>query len=103
VASVVPRGDLVPAGILGLLGTQGPISRVDIARSLGLSPATVTQVTKDLLARGLVEELASVPSTGGRPARLLGLVAQTGVAMGAKVTADHVALVTVELDGSVRT
>ncbi|HEX6354125.1 ROK family transcriptional regulator [Actinophytocola sp.] len=101
--NAVPRGDLVPAGILGLLGTQGPTSRVDIARSLRLSPATVTQVIKDLLTRGLVEELASVPSTGGRPARLLGLVARTGVAIGAKVTADHVALVTVELDGSVRT
>jgi predicted NBD/HSP70 family sugar kinase len=100
--SVVPRGDLVPAGILGLLGTQGPTSRVEIARSLGLSPATVTQVIKDLLARGLVEELASVPSRGGRPARLLGLVARTGLALGAKVTADHVALVRVELDGSVR-
>jgi predicted NBD/HSP70 family sugar kinase len=103
VVSAVPRGDLVPAGVLGLLGTQGPTSRVDIARSLGLSPATVTQVTKDLLARGLVEELASVPSRGGRPATLLGLVAHNGVALGAKVTADHVALVTVELDGSVRT
>jgi predicted NBD/HSP70 family sugar kinase len=103
VVSAVPRGDLVPAGILGLLGTQGPSSRVDIARSLGLSPATVTQVIKDLLTRGLVEELASVPSRGGRPARLLGLVARTGAALGAKVTADHVALVTVELDGSVRT
>lgn len=101
--SAVPRGDLVPSGILGLLGTQGPTSRVDIARSLGLSPATVTQVIKDLLARGLVEELASVPSKGGRPARLLGLVTRTGVALGAKVTADHVALVTVELDGAVRT
>ncbi|TCO56051.1 ROK family transcriptional regulator [Actinocrispum wychmicini] len=103
VSGPVPRGDLVPAGILGLLGTQGPISRADIARSTGLSPATITQVTKDLLARGLVEELASVPSRGGRPARLLGLVARTGMALGAKVTADHVALVTVELDGSVRT
>ncbi|MBP2326996.1 putative NBD/HSP70 family sugar kinase [Kibdelosporangium banguiense] len=98
-----PRGDLVPAGILGLLGTQGPTARADIARSLGLSPATITQVIKDMLARGLVEELASVPSRGGRPARLLGLVARTGAAIGAKVTADHVALVTVELDGSVRT
>jgi predicted NBD/HSP70 family sugar kinase len=103
VVSAVPRGDLVPAGVLGLLGTQGPTSRVDIARSLGLSPATVTQVIKDLLARGLVEELASVPSTGGRPARLLGLVARAEVALGVKVTADHVTLVTVELDGSVRT
>nr|WP_238356585.1 ROK family transcriptional regulator [Kribbella italica] len=85
-----------------MLGTQGPTSRAEIARALGLSPATVTQVTKDLIARGLVEELESVPSKGGRPARLLGLVADAGVALGAKVTADHVAVVTVELDGTVR-
>ncbi len=103
VSGPIPRGDLVPSGILGLLGTQGPTSRVAIARSLGLSPATVTQVIKDLLARGLVEELESVPSRGGRPARLLGLVERSGAALGAKVTADHVALVTVELDGTVRT
>jgi len=98
----IPRGDLVPSGIVGLLGTQGPTSRTEIAKGLGLSPATVTQVTKDLIARGLVEELESVPSKGGRPARLLGLVTDAGVALGAKVTADHVAVVTVELDGTVR-
>ncbi len=98
----IPRGDLVPSGVVGLLGTQGPTSRAEIARALGLSPATVTQVTKDLIARGLVEELESVPSTGGRPARLIGLVTDAGVALGAKVTADHVAVVTVELDGTVR-
>jgi predicted NBD/HSP70 family sugar kinase len=92
----------VPSGIVALLGTRGPTSRTAIARDLGLSPATVTQVTKDLIARGLVEELESVPSNGGRPARLLGLTGQAGVALGAKVTADHVAVVTVELDGTVR-
>jgi predicted NBD/HSP70 family sugar kinase len=92
----------VPSGIVGLLGTQGPTARTDIARALGLSPATVTQVTKDLIARGLIEELESVPSKGGRPSRLLGLVSDAGVALGAKVTADHVAVVTVELDGTVR-
>lgn len=98
-----PRGgELVPSGIVVLLGTRGPTSRTAIARSLDLSPATVTQVTKDLIARGIVEELESVPSNGGRPARLLGLVSRAGVALGAKVTADHVAVVTVELDGTVR-
>ncbi|MDX6247172.1 MAG: hypothetical protein QOF10_532 [Kribbellaceae bacterium] len=99
---MIPRGELVPAGIVGLLGTQGPTSRTEIARTLKLSPATVTQATKDLIARGLIEELESVPSNGGRPARLLGLLNDAGVAMGAKVTADHVAVVTVELDGTVR-
>lgn len=98
-----PRGGLVPSGIVGLLGTRGPTSRVEIARALGISQATVTQVTKELIAREVVEELESVPSKGGRPARLLGLVRSDGVALGAKVTADHVAIVTVELDGTVRT
>lgn len=96
------RGDLLPSAVLGLLGTRGPVSRADIARILGISPATVTQITKSLIARGLVTELDHAPSQGGRPARLLGLV-RTGVgAIGAKVTANHVAVVDVELDGTVR-
>ena len=90
------------AAVLGLLGTRGPSSRAEIARSLGVSPATVTQTTKELLARELIAELDSVPSQGGRPARLLGLVRSAGGAIGAKVTANHVALVSVELDGTVR-
>lgn len=96
------RGDLVPSAILGLLGTRGPESRAEIARILDVNPATVTQATKALLARGLLTELEQVPSHGGRPARLLGLVHSAGGAIGAKVTADHVAVVDIELDGSVR-
>ena len=96
------RGDLVRASVLGLLGTRGPSSRADIARILGVSPATVTQTTKELLARRLVTELESVPSAGGRPARLLGLDRAAGYAIGAKVTADHIAIVGVDLDGTVR-
>lgn len=98
----VTRGDVVPSAILGLLGTRGPSSRADIARTLNVSPATVTQATKELIARELVEELDSVPSQGGRPARLLGLVRSASGAIGAKVTADHVAIVDVQLDGTVK-
>ena len=98
----VARGDLVPSAILGLLGTRGPTSRADVARALAISPATVTQLTKDLIARGLVVELNTAPSKGGRPGRLLGLVRSAGGVIGAKVTADHVAIVDVDLDGTVR-
>lgn len=96
------RGDLVPSAILGLLGTRGPTSRADVARALEVSPATVTQLTRDLIARGLVAELETAPSQGGRPGRLLGLVRSAGGVIGAKVTADHVAIVDVDLDGTVR-
>jgi predicted NBD/HSP70 family sugar kinase len=99
---VATRGNLVRAAVLGLLGTRGPSSRADIARVLGVSPATVTQTIKELLARELVTELESVPSQGGRPATLLGLVRSAGGAIGAKVTPNHVALVSIDLDGTVR-
>ena len=102
VARSSTRGDLLPSAILALLGTRGPTSRADVARALEISPATVTQLTKDLIARGLVVELDHAPSQGGRPARLLGLVYAAGGAIGAKVTADHVAIVDVDLDGTVR-
>ena len=97
------RGDVVPSAILGLLGTRGPSSRAAIARTLNVSPATVTQTTKELIARNLVEELDSVPSQGGRPGRLLGLVRSAGGAIGVKVTSDHVAIVDVQLDGTIHT
>lgn len=98
----VPRGDLTRSAVLAALGTSGPLSRTDIARILGVSPATVTQVVKDLVARGLVAEVEHRPSRGGRPAVLLGLVGSAGRALGAKVAADHVAVVDVRLDGQVR-
>jgi predicted NBD/HSP70 family sugar kinase len=96
------RGDLVPSSILALLGTRGPTSRADVARALDVSPATITQLTRDLIGRGLVVELEHAPSQGGRPARLLGLVRSAGGVIGAKVTADHVAIVDMDLDGTIR-
>lgn len=61
----------------------------------------MTQVTKGLLARGLVVELDNAPSQGGRPGRLLGLDSRTKGAFGAKVTDDYVAVVRMGLDGTV--
>jgi predicted NBD/HSP70 family sugar kinase len=101
VQSTTRGSDLLPAAILGLLGSRGSSSRTDIARLLGVSPAAVTQATKGLIARGLVAELDAEPSRGGRPARLLGLVREAATAIGVKVTADHVATVRVALDGLV--
>ncbi len=96
----IDRGRLVPSAILALLGTRGPTSRADLARTLDLSSAGITQLTKALIARGLVEELDTSPSQGGRPGRLLGLVRSAGSAVGVRITADHVGVTQVSLDGS---
>ncbi|MER6003249.1 ROK family transcriptional regulator [Nonomuraea angiospora] len=95
------RGDLTRTAILALLGTVGPLSRSEIARRLDLSPATVTQLTRELMGHGMLEELDLTPSRGGRPAVRLGLVGSAGRALGVKVTAEHLVLVDVRLDGEV--
>jgi len=97
------RGEqVVTSAVLGLLGTRGPSSRADIARALHVSPATVTSAMRSLVHRGLVTELEQVPSNGGRPARLLGLARPSRQAVGAKVAADHVAVVCVGWDAVVQ-
>jgi predicted NBD/HSP70 family sugar kinase len=95
------RSDVNRSAILARLGAQGPASRAELARSLGVSPALVTQLTRELLADGLLVELEQAPSQGGRPARLLGLAASAGRAVGVKIAPDHLAFVEVGIDGSV--
>ncbi len=96
------QGSHASASLLAALGVSGPMSRTDLARRLSMNPATVTQLTKQLLANGVVREVASVPSAGGRPATLLGLAGAGGGALGAKVSADKVTIVRVGLDGAVQ-
>lgn len=93
--------DLLPASILGLLGAHGAMTRAELAAALRVSSATMTQVSKDLLARGMVTELGQIASGGGRPARPLALVTAAGHIVGVKITATHLAVVAAGLDGVV--
>lgn len=96
-----PHADVNRSAVLAHLGAHGPASRAELARVLGVSPAHMTQLTRELLADGLVVELDQAPSQGGRPARMLGVAAAAGSAVGVKVVADHVAFVEVGIDGGV--
>lgn len=87
--------------VLRNIATQGPLSRAQLARDLGLSGPTLTQATKYLLDRGLITELEQSPSTGGRPATLLGLVANAGQLLGIKLAEDHVVGVCVNLHSEI--
>jgi predicted NBD/HSP70 family sugar kinase len=91
--------DLNRSAILALVGRRGPIARVEIARQLALSPATVTVLTRDLVRDGLIEEVDVAPSRGGRPGILLGLIGNAAHALGAKIAADRLTVVRVTLDG----
>lgn len=87
--------------MLRLLGASGPLARTTIARELGLSPATVTSVTRELLGRGIVREASQLPSNGGRPSVLLELVGGAATAIGVKIAPDHLVGVHVNLDADV--
>ncbi|WP_425837644.1 ROK family protein [Microbacterium sp. PA5] len=100
-AAARSQTDVNRTAILAHLGAHGSASRADLARALEVSPALVTQLTRDLLADGLIEEQEAA-SSGGRPARLLGLVSHDLAAIGVKVAPDHVAFVEVGIDGVVR-
>lgn len=87
--------------VLRTIATHGPLSRAQLVRDLGLSGPTLTQATKYLFDRGLIMELEQSPSTGGRPATLLGLVANAGQVLGVKLAEDHVVGVCVNLHSEI--
>ncbi|WP_072314515.1 ROK family transcriptional regulator [Agrococcus sp. Marseille-P2731] len=89
------------SAILAHLGAAGPTSRAGLSRALGVSPALVTALVRGLVADGLVAEGDHDRTLPGRPAKLLSLVGTSGVVIGAKLVADHVAIVEAGVDGTV--
>ncbi len=59
--------------ILSMIRVAGPISRADVARGTGLTPATVSNITAELMEVGLIEETERGESSGGRKPVLLSI------------------------------
>lgn len=95
------RADSNRSAVLAHLGAHGPTSRADLARELGVSPALITQLSRNLLADNLIRELEHSASQGGRPARLLGIVDAGARTIGVKIAPDHVTLVEVSIAGEI--
>ncbi|MER3437887.1 MAG: ROK family protein [Chloroflexota bacterium] len=87
--------------ILGIVREHGPIARTDIATLSGLSPATVSGITNDLIAQGLIYEQEAGASTGGRPPILLSLNRQAGLVLGAKLTEREIVSALIDLDAAI--
>jgi predicted NBD/HSP70 family sugar kinase len=68
---------------------HGPISRAELGRRLGLSPASLTRLSKPFLDRGLfVEAPDLVQGATGRPARPLDVRADARRFVGVKLSGD---------------
>jgi predicted NBD/HSP70 family sugar kinase len=85
--------------------TEGPLSRVSLARRLGLSSAAVTKAARPLIDMGYLYELAATERTGpgaGRPASPLAVQADREFFVGVKITADELIGVVCDLCADVR-
>jgi predicted NBD/HSP70 family sugar kinase len=100
-----PAATPAAAAILTALLTEGPQSRVALARRLGLSSAAVTKAARPLIDAGYLAELAATERTGpgaGRPASPLTVQADREFFVGVKLTADELIGVVCDLTAQVR-
>lgn len=95
------------AHVLHEIRTHGPISRAELAKTIGLSKPTVNEVVEGLLGEGTVLESepngAERPLRPGRRARLLRFRADLGYVIGIDIGANKLLVVVADLNGDVVT
>ena len=87
--------------VLDTVRNLGMASRAEIASLTGLSQATVSGITGELIARDLLIESAIGKSAGGRRPVLLEFNASAGYVIGVKVTEAEVVAVLTDLEATV--
>ncbi len=87
--------------ILETIRTSGMISRIDIARTTGLSQALVTGLTADLIKEGLILEKQSGEYEGGRRPMLLALNPEGAFVVGVNLSVTELSVVIVNFEGVV--
>ena len=81
----------------------GTIARVQLAKDLDVSPASVTTITSELIAAGLIEEVAAPREGGegrGRPAVALGVRPASHYVVGLKISDQDLSAVIVDFAGN---
>jgi predicted NBD/HSP70 family sugar kinase len=88
------------ATVFTMVLTQGPVSRVEIARRSGLSSAAVTKAARPFIEAGYLAELEATERTGpgaGRPASPLMIRSDREFFTGVKITDDELIGVVTDL------
>ncbi len=87
--------------VLNYVRDRSPISRADIARETALQRSTVSAIIDDLHSIGLIEEIGTGNSTGGRKPTLLKLKTGTPIVIGVDITPRKTTIATADLAGKV--
>ncbi|KGK20300.1 DNA-binding transcriptional regulator NagC [Vibrio navarrensis] len=88
------------AAVYRLIDQQGPISRIQVADVSQLAPASVTKITRQLLERGLIKEVAQQASTGGRRAISLTTEVKPSHSVAVRLGRDYVQFCLYDLGGT---
>lgn len=83
--------------ILDTIREQGPMPRIEIGRRTGLSPASVTTITAQLIAEGILQEVAGHRAPA--PAAARGRRGRPLIWIGFRRDAAHVLAVKLSIDG----
>lgn len=75
----------------------GPVTRLELSQSCGLSPATITNIVSELLLEGVVIESGMEESQGGRPRTILSINPEYGFLIGIDLGETHIQLVLLDL------
>ncbi|HDP77688.1 MAG TPA: ROK family transcriptional regulator [Mesotoga infera] len=85
--------------ILRKIFENGEISRASLAKTTGLSAATVSKIVSEQMDAGIVSEVGSEISTGGRKPILLSINPSFKIVFGVKIGLGYINLVITDLNG----
>lgn len=89
------------AAILKLLRERGTLARADLAKELGMTRNTSSNIVTDLLAAGLVVETKYRREGAGRPGLLIELAPQGGFAVGAEIDVNRIVVIAVNFNSEI--
>ena len=90
--------DLNQSIVFNLIVERGSISRTELAKQSGLPAATITRIVGDFLSAGLVSEVSSEESSGGRRPVLLSINPSAGYVAGVKLREDGITVAICDLN-----
>jgi len=88
--------------ILNVIRREGPISRSEIAKLIDISPTTVTTAVSEMIREGLVAEVGSGTSRGGRKPILLKFVPDSKFLIAVSIKNSSISVSRMNLDAEIK-
>lgn len=87
--------------VVDLIRSAGPISRTELTTATGLTQPAISLIVRKLLDDEVIIEAGTVPSTGGKPRRLLDINRRARHGVGVQLGFESMTLVATDTNGGV--